>query len=259
MVHIILFTWLFVILLFGFGVLYGLLRDKTCKNLVLSIGQNGFLWMSCIGVPVHEFSHYIACKIFGHKVTKVVLFSPKRYKENGNLGFVNHSYNPKNIYQMSGNFLIGVAPVVSATAISYLLLRFLCNVNFDFVPEEMTINFKAVLIALRNSLYGLLNVFKTNIIQYPVFWIALIVLISMFLHVSLSREDFKNAGVGVGAFVIFIPLLSVILSLGGKGLEYFALLYFKIDLIMFFCLSFGLIILAILFLLSCLLKNIKRR
>jgi hypothetical protein len=63
--------------------------------------------------------------IFGHKIVEVKLF---QIGGDGTLGYVNHSYNPKNIYHKIGNFFIGVAPIIGVALAFYLL-------NLLLVPE----------------------------------------------------------------------------------------------------------------------------
>ena len=49
------------------------------------------IWASCFAV------------LFGHKIEDVKLLPIKN--ENGVFGYVSHSYNPANLYQVIGNFL----------------------------------------------------------------------------------------------------------------------------------------------------------
>lgn len=74
-----------------------------------------------IGVPIHEFSHYIFCLLFRHKVHEVKFFSPNL--KTGVLGYVNHSYNPKSIYQRSGQVIIAIAPMIVGTFLISLLTK----------------------------------------------------------------------------------------------------------------------------------------
>ena len=68
------------------------------------------------------------CVIFQHRIVEMALFRPD--KETGRkLGFVHHSYipksiyNPKNIYQVLGNFFIGTAHrLVGGTLVMYAML-----------------------------------------------------------------------------------------------------------------------------------------
>lgn len=74
-----------------------------------------------IGVPIHEFSHYIFCLMFRHHVDSVSFFSPNW--ENGQLGCVKHSYNKYSMYQRVGQVFISLAPMIVGT----ILLNILSN------------------------------------------------------------------------------------------------------------------------------------
>ncbi len=74
--------------------------------------------LASIGTPVHEMGHLIAAILFRHKVLKVELFNPK---PNGQLGVVEHSFNPRSFYQNMGCFIIGIAPIVSGLFTCWLL------------------------------------------------------------------------------------------------------------------------------------------
>ncbi len=73
-------------------------------------GWGGVLLTGWIGVPLHEFSHLISAKLFGHRVVDYRLFAPD--PATGTLGYVRHGPTRPTFYQRAGNFFIGVAPLV---------------------------------------------------------------------------------------------------------------------------------------------------
>lgn len=98
------------------------------RRALLVMGRGWYLglfgWLSTI---VHELGHAIFCVIFGHKITDMKLFDPD--PETGSLGYVAHSYNRASIYQLAGNFFIGIGPILLGTAIIYLISYLLLGLN----------------------------------------------------------------------------------------------------------------------------------
>ena len=85
-----------------------LLSNSIRNSLAKILGIQGYIYLTCPGVMIHEIGHALFCIIFKHKIVEMKLFSPE---EDGTLGYVNHSYNPKSFYQRIGNFFIGTGPV----------------------------------------------------------------------------------------------------------------------------------------------------
>ena len=90
----------------------------------LNLFLYGFAWLGC---SVHELSHAFFAIIFGHKITSIELFKPNNKEES--LGRVVHSYNKKSIYQKTGNFLIGISPLLSGGIILYFSMLFIFNLD----------------------------------------------------------------------------------------------------------------------------------
>ena len=80
-----------------------------------------FIYFTAPGVIIHELGHVIFCFIFNHEILSIKLFSPEG---NTSLGYVNHRYDPKNLYHRTGNFFIGTGPVWFGIIMLFLFSTF---------------------------------------------------------------------------------------------------------------------------------------
>ena len=195
--HLVLFLIL-ILTLFVLQRIVFLLSAKILDGKVIYLSA----W---VGAPIHELSHALFCFIFGHKVQKIVLFNPDK---RGTLGYVTHSYNNRNIWQVMGNFFIGIAPLFGGLLGLYLVTWLLLDdaVNFFHLLRASTFQ------NLANIQLSQLVLLNKQIIQFiesayivspikVIIWAYLCAAIS--LHLSPSKEDLKGAWVG---FFIFIFL-----------------------------------------------------
>ena len=160
-----------------------------------------------IGTPIHELSHALFCVIFFHKIEEIKLFQIN--SEDGTLGYVKHSYNRKNIYQVIGNFFIGVAPILVGTFVLVLLMRYM--VPNVFASEMNVINsFLNNNVALDLSLYfglalDVVKVFFTGA-SYGMWWVYLVLLLCIALHMNFSKPDFRGS-LGALPFILLIYVI----------------------------------------------------
>ena len=147
-----------------------LLSNSIRKSLAKIFGIQGYIYLTCPGVMVHEIGHALFCVIFRHKIVEMKLFSPE---EDGTLGYVNHSYNPNSFYQRIGNFFIGTGPIWFGIVV-------LCFVSWMLLPNEMNIgNFFSAAFWGRWQSY---------------IWLYLALTIAS--HITLSPPDLKGAADG---------------------------------------------------------------
>ncbi len=120
-----LFSLIGVIIVIGF--LLGYLESLTRMYWSRAFGRKGFLLTAWIGVPIHELGHAIMCVLFRHKIVATQFFPTDTSQ--GALGYVQHQYNHKSVYQRIGNFFIGIGPIISGITALILLMRY-------FVPDS---------------------------------------------------------------------------------------------------------------------------
>ena len=240
------------------GFILGFLRNHSIENFQRSFGWKAVAITAIIGVPIHELSHAILCLVFRHKISKLVLL--QRKDENGVLGYVNHAYNPNSIYQQTGNFFIGIAPIfggISAIiALMYTIIPKTYNqfINISMVNISITKINSVSLNGILNSYIDLIKIiFSSTNFSNPYFILFLFLAICISSHISLSSADIKGASKGL--IVIFF----IVLVLNSFGFSKFVmaqgLLKYNIILIGFLIVS--LIFSGITYLVSLLLLLIK--
>lgn len=139
-----------------------------------------------IGVPVHEFGHYILCKIFCFKVTNVVWF---QLPKNGCGGYVEYLSKPT-VFSAFLRLLIAIGPLFSgALAISIISMVYSYPIPHTHSEFQYFVS--------------------TNMEDLSIKWISYIWLVSsIMLHTLPSLTDIKQAFSGSALLVIIISLSS---------------------------------------------------
>jgi len=202
-------------LLMVIGLILGLLESRANSYFFATFGYKGILATAWIGTPIHEMGHALMCLIFGHKIMDMRLLMINR--ADGTLGYVNHSYNPRSVYQTVGNFFIGIAPIFSGIGALFLSLYYLLPSSFKvfevylqkgvltksfdltFVKE-----FTGASLVLIRSIFTLSNLFD------PHFWIFLLIAIGVSSHMALSSADIKGATHGLVSLYVVLFIMAMI-------------------------------------------------
>ncbi|KZX84140.1 hypothetical protein A3715_17830 [Oleiphilus sp. HI0009] len=165
-----------------------------------SMGLSIYILLSFPGVVIHELSHYLMCIIFGHHVTKVRFFSPNL--SSGSLGYVNHSYNPRSIYQNIGNIFIGLSPIICLPPIVAMLIMAYVPVEIPSV-KGMSFFSLALYDDLNNYISAVYFYFLRNGDVLSIF--LFFCLSSISLHSSPSSSDLRGALKGtISLFIILV-------------------------------------------------------
>lgn len=184
------------------------------KKIYSSVGTTSkyFCYFTgAIGTPIHEFSHALFCVIFRHKIIEIKWFQTN--SEDGVLGYVNHSYNPKNIYQQIGNFFIGIAPIIVISSLVFAFAYFiipemaLCLIK---ISTTSSLNLTITSFVSLSLDYLLTVISYTSTVE---FWLFFILTSIVCLHMSLSKEDVKGALKGVSYLLVLLVLVNIILFL----------------------------------------------
>lgn len=172
-----------------------------------------------LGTPIHELSHAAMCVVFGHKIEKMRLFQAD--DENGVLGYVQHSYNPKKLWHVIGNYFIGIAPIVCGSAVILLLTSWLLPHSFDDMIDaiEDFANFKGDIFsgawfeAFWEVFCGFILAIVTASFADWEIWVFLVFAMCIALHMNLSGADIKNALPSIPILAILLFIVNLVLSL----------------------------------------------
>ena len=196
--NVFIFYLLHVALTVGLFCLFGVVIAACNKLFYASLGNKSRLVCYAtgfIGTPIHELSHALMCLIFRHKITEIKLFQIN--SADGVLGYVNHTYNPRNIYQHIGNFFIGIAPVLVGflilTGLFYLLLPEVFNACVGMIGAVNWTNGVGGFFGILTDLFGVLF----DCFGMWQWWVFVIVGSFIALHMTLSKADWKGAFSGI--------------------------------------------------------------
>jgi len=203
---------------FIFGLILYLLARFTRVTFVKSIGQKFDIYITgWLGTPVHELGHALFCLPFGHRITEIKLFRPD--SADGSLGYVNHSYNSKNVWHQIGNFFIGFGPILFGSLVLYLLIRYLIPDNralltlvdaqrVDLTGWEGLKNLFIQLFHTGQHTFGAL--FTRGNIHSWQFWVFLYVALCVSSHMELSPPDLQGLWKGFLSIVILFIVINSI-------------------------------------------------
>lgn len=195
------------------GLLLGILETQSNRNFHKGLGRNAIMVTGIVGTPVHELSHALMALLFGHKITAIKLF--QRPDRDGVMGYVNHAYNPKNIYHQVGNFFIGIAPIFGGLLVIMALLALLLPQVLESFMGVVTKSLAVETLSgasfseLFSAYWELLQLlFAGENFKNGRFYLFLFLAICISSHISLSPADIKGAFKGL----VFIFLILLILN-----------------------------------------------
>jgi len=211
-----------ILILLGPGILLALILNFETSLIqnraVKTLGRGWYLGLfGWLGTIVHELGHAIFCVIFRHKITDIKLFRPD--PATGTLGYVKHSYNRANLYHLTGNFFIGIGPILLGMAIIYLFSWWLLGINHhnlssSFSSVSCQLNswnsLRELLQALWNSSgYLFTEIFSWKHIASWQLYIFIYLVFAIGTSITLSPSDIKAAMKGF----IVIAVLMLVLNL----------------------------------------------
>jgi hypothetical protein len=223
---ILVMTTAYIFILMGPGLILAVLLHYIHKILESNaqplLGSTLYLYFfGGVGTVIHEIGHALMCFPFGHKITDIELFNPN--SNTGTSGFVSHSYNPKNIWALIGNFFISIGPLILGSIVIYFSAYFLIskvffgsfeNLSISFLHFTSLNTFKSLIIESKNAYLDFSSLlFTIENLQNWKFWLFVYILITVGGNMTLSPADIKGASKGffsiIGVF-IFISIVTKI-------------------------------------------------
>lgn len=213
-----------------FGLALYLLAKLTKNTFIKTIGLKADIFFTgWIGTPVHELGHAFFCLVFFHKIEEIQLFKPDT--KNGTLGYVNHTYNKRNIFHLLGNFFIGIGPLLSGSFVMLLLLFFLFPDTgiYSLLSGDVTrlspglpgieIWFQSV---ARFAFDFFVAVFNFEHLKSWQFWVFLYTSMAVASHMELSISDLKGTFSGFLMIIVIILIVNSISIAAGADVTKYA-------------------------------------
>lgn len=214
--------------LFIFGLLLFFLSRSTRRVYSKSAGYVlDVIVTGWIGTPVHEAGHALFCLIFFHKIQKIKLYDPD--PKDGSIGYVSHSYDQRSLWQRTGNFFIGVGPLLFGSAVLYLLMYLLVPgmqsifsgiekhgiVISSIEVSNWQVAWQSLVESVSITLRALIH--PSNFPDWK-FWVFVYLAMSISSHMELSPPDLKGALSGfitLALVILFFNLLVMLFETAG--------------------------------------------
>jgi hypothetical protein len=226
-----------VFILLGPGILLALIMyyiSEILRNQSVSLfGYNFWVYFTSIGIMIHELGHAIFAVLFGHRIIDIKLFSPN--PSTGTLGYVYHVYKRDNLYQVIGNFFIGIGPIILGSLVIFFSSKYLIGDHLFSPLSGLSIT-TSTISSLENAL-GFLQEVYANALQMVSsifvlenftdwkFYVFLYLIFAIGTHVKLSGPDLQSAWLGLVAFVGLVFVLNLFtLWIGDLATEYVILI-----------------------------------
>ena len=220
------------------------------RRALIIIGRGWYLGLfGWLGTIIHELGHAFFCLVFGHKITAMKLFDPD--PETGTLGYVQHAYDSSNIYQLVGNFFIGIGPILLGIALIYLLLHLLLALNpFKFALNVSlpTANiyswdilariFQTIWTSSSQLIAGIFS--RPNLATWQ-FYVFFYLTFTIGSSIILSPSDIKGTLIGLSVILILFFIFNLATVWAGDftsniftfTISYFLIFYIAMLLILF--------------------------
>lgn len=191
-----------------------LVERRISRRLAHRFGWRSVLVTGWLGVPLHEISHLVACLLFRHRVVAFSLLDPDT--RSGTLGYVQHAYRRRSLYQVTGSFFIGIAPLVGGALVLLVALVLLLPSAMPPLGPPPGPGLGAQLLHTA-ALAGatLRGIFTLAHVGSLAFWAFLLLALSVGSHLSPSRPDLQGAWPGLLMLLLALFVLNLACRITG--------------------------------------------
>ena len=222
---------LLIHLIYFIGILYliGWLIHLCNRAFYRMLGGRRFVCMATglIGTPIHELSHALMCLLFGHRIREMRLYRFDR--GSGVMGYVNHTYDRRNLYHIMGNYFIGTAPILVGTLFLCLMMRLLlpdAAARFSLYLSDFADWQMLGYVAEQFAGVGAVFVSFLTVLLHAAhgwrFWVFLLLALCVSLHMSLSWGDIRGSLTAIPVLIFLLSLVHIALYfLPGEAYEVF--------------------------------------
>jgi len=177
-------------------------------------GRRLLVAATAAGTPLHEAGHAAMCVLFAHRIHDVRLLD--LHDPDGELGFVQHSYNRRNYFAVLGNYFIAIGPLFTGLfAVLVILLTCFHGCFGSFVNEvTMLVESEASFGEYVRAAASLVPaMFSGSRAALPLKIVGGILLLAISLRICISPEDLANALSGMVIFAAVTLVFAVLTAL----------------------------------------------
>lgn len=202
-----------------------LIQSFTYKSSIRTFGHKVVIYTGVIGTSLHEIAHALMCVLFRHKIHEIKLFSPD---VDGTLGYVKFSYDSRSLYQKVGLFFVGLAPFFMALLYFYAATFLLLEI--DLLANSFSqFDIQLLMEEVRKFADSIFQASGWNLFVWG------ILMVSMVLHMMPSQLDLKGAKVGFVFLLLIYILISSVLFLIHRDLQWMfdGMYLFSVNLVLY--------------------------
>ncbi|RRK10646.1 hypothetical protein D1831_06175 [Lactiplantibacillus garii] len=202
----------------SFAGLLTIINRRSKANLVNHFGINSQVYCGFLGIILHEISHLILAIIFRHGIQSVQLLKRPHLHPDTDagddlaMGYVNHTWNRHDPYQVIGNLFIGVAPIFGCTAA-------LLGLDWWLAPGLG----QAILKLAETPAHPDWSGSWAALVSTPIGWWQAPLLLFLTITIvlggfDLSPADYQNSTVGLySTFAVIVTITTILTLLGITG------------------------------------------